>query len=201
MTDAATRPPLAARTALGGAQPWRTEIGGRVLAERDDLAIASVAARRGGADAVAAQLAARAGADCGVGAFADGQELGVFWTGPEQWMALADYGRHETLAADLKTALGAEASVTEQTDGWVVFALSGPGLRAVFERLTALDLCAFEPGSASRTVIEHHGVYLLRRAAPEAGWLILGLRSAAGSLRHAITDAMTSAERIAALGD
>jgi sarcosine oxidase subunit gamma len=92
--------------------------------------------------------------------------------------------------AQLKPFFGEAASVTEQTDAWVQLEVTGP-LQPLFERLCDLDLDRFGPGSATRTVIEHLGCYAVRRAADKI--TLLGPRSSAGSLHHAILAAARSA--------
>ena len=112
-------------------------------------------------------------------------EWQALWLGPEQWMVMADITAHEDIAADLLAAFGTAASVTEQTGGWVCLDVSGVALPALFERLCPLDTRAMQPGSGTRTVIDHLGCYLIRTA-PEQ-WRMFGPRSGAACLLHALT--------------
>jgi sarcosine oxidase subunit gamma len=87
-------------------------------------------------------------------------------------------------------------SVTEQTDGWVAFEIAsskgaGP-LKALIRKLVNLDADVFEPGHATRTGLEHMSVFVIRRA--EDRLAVIGMRSSAGSLWHAITAAAARLE-------
>ncbi|TNC72156.1 sarcosine oxidase subunit gamma [Rubellimicrobium roseum] len=175
---------------LGHAEPIEERIGPVLIAERTDVAMASVATRRGWETELAAR-AAQAGLPLPPpGQAAENAPWGSFWLGPEMWMVEAPYATHEDVAAQVKPALGEAASVTEQTDAWVRFEVAGP-LKPLFERLCNIDLDRFAPGSATRTLMEHLGVYVIRRA--EDRMTVLGPRSSAGSLHHAITVAARSA--------
>jgi len=178
---------LAPLTALGGSTPATDTIGPVTLAESPDWALASVAARLGQEESCRAALAAAlGGAAPAIAAHMQGPDLGAFWTGPDIWMVEAPHHSHESLAAVLKAQLGDCASVTEQSDAWVRFDFGGEGLEQVFVRLCNLDLARMAAGSARRSVIEHLGCYVIRRA---DGVHVYGPRSAARSLHHALTSA------------
>jgi sarcosine oxidase subunit gamma len=154
-----------------------------------DMALASLASRRG-REAEVATLAAAAGLPLpGPRRAAAGAPFSAFWLGPEQWMVEAPHATHEDIVAHLKPVFGDAASITEQTDAWVRFEVAGP-LPPLFERLCNLDLWRFEPGSATRTVIEHLGCYAIRREPDRL--TLLGPRSSAGSLHHALLGAARS---------
>ena len=179
---------LAHLTALGASAPRVETIGGVRVAEVSDVALASLARRRAATGAFDEAARALIGADLpGPGRSADGGEWTAHWTGPDQWLLEASFDAHEEIAREVKEALGDAASVTEQTDGWARFDLFGDCL-ALLERLTPLDVEAMETGAVSRTVIEHLGCLLICREAP-GRWSVLGPRSAAGSLHHALTQA------------
>ncbi len=114
----------------------------------------------------------------------------AFWMGPDQWMVMAPFASHEDLAARLKARVAGTASVTEQTDGWVCFDLTGPRVEDVMELLCVLDMRAMQAGDAARTVIHHLGCFVIRQRDEVR---LLGPRASAGSLHHAILTAMTSA--------
>ncbi len=165
-------------------------IGPVTLSEDMDTALASLASRRG-REAEVAELAAQAGIPLpGPGQAGSEGAWGAFWVSPEMWMVEAPYGTHEDIAAHLKPIFGEAASITEQTDAWARFEVTGP-LEPLFERLCNLDLDRFGPGSATRTVIEHLGVYAIRRAPDRM--TLLGPRSSADSLHHALVTAARSA--------
>nr|WP_245218847.1 sarcosine oxidase subunit gamma [Rubellimicrobium aerolatum] len=164
-------------------------IGPVTVAEVMDVALASLAARRG-QEAVVGAAAAQAGIPLPPPGRAEvGAVCGAFWVSPEMWFLEAPFATHEDVVAHLRPVFGEAASITEQTDAWARLNVTGP-LGPLFERLCNLDLGRFEPGSATRTVIEHVGCYAIRRA-PER-MTVLGPRSMAGSLHHALTVAARS---------
>ena len=176
-------------TALGRSFLASDAVGPVVVAESMDTALASLAARRG-REAEVAGLAAEAGIPLPEPGQAVAHDpWGAFWVSPGMWFIEAPYATHEDIAAHLKPLFLEAASVTEQTDAWVRFEVSGL-LPPLFERLCNLDLGRFPPGSATRTVIEHLGVYAIRRAPDRM--TVLGPRSSAGSLHHALLAAAQS---------
>lgn len=177
-------------TALGHDAPKLITIGPYLIAERFDVALASLASRRGREKDVAkiakaAKLALAAPAES-----AAGKTYGSFWLSNEQWMIEADFAVHENIESELKALFGDAASVTEQTDAWVRFDVSATNLSSLFERLCNVDLVKASDGFASRTVIEHIGCYLIRRSATAV--TIYGPRSSAQSLLHVIETAAQS---------
>ena len=184
---------LVAITPLGGQDAREDRVGPVTLSEVPGWALASVAARLGQETACAAALKKALGlAAPDVGGVAVGAALTAFWTGPDQWMVEAPHDSHEDLAAQLKSTLGECASVTEQTDGWCRFDVSGDGVGQGFERLCNVNLGALEDGSVTRTSIEHLGCFLVCRKAGHH-LSVIGPRSSAGSLHHALLTAMRSA--------
>lgn len=173
--------------ATGGAEPRSVRHGAVTLREVPDLAIASVARRAGGGDALAALARDLTGASLPAPRQVASAPGGVqmMWTGPDQWFVLAPFATHEDIAERLATRLRGAASVTEQTDGWVCFALDGDGATAVLERLCRLDLARMAAGTADHTGIEHMGCFVLCED-PRTAWRVLGARSSALSLWHAI---------------
>jgi sarcosine oxidase subunit gamma len=174
-------------TALGKSAPLRETLGPWELVEVTDVALASLSPRRG-REAEVAEVAKAAMLPLpGVGMSAKAEPYGAFWLTPDMWMIEAPFASHEDIRAKLVQAFGDAASVTEQTDAWVRFDLSGPGLERVFAKLCNVDLAAAPEGYATRTVIEHMGCYLIKRAkASSWGVTLYGARSMAGSLHHAI---------------
>ncbi|MBL4918837.1 sarcosine oxidase subunit gamma [Szabonella alba] len=179
---------LQAMTALGAHGPARVAVGPLSITERVDLALASVAERRGrGADLVGA--ASPAGLPLpGPARYQAGTPFGTFWVAPGMWFAEAPFASHEWIADQLRAALGDAASITEQTDAWVIFDLvvvgEGVGLASLLERLCNVDFPAAPDGFATRTVMDHLGIYLIRQGAGAAR--IYGPRSSAQSLLHAL---------------
>lgn len=171
-------------TALGLAEAKVLDIGPYRLAERFDVALASLATRRGHDEDVAkAAKAANVPLPKPSKATA-GQPFSGFWLAPDMWMIEAAFTSHEDIAAHLKALFGAAASITEQTDAWVCFDVSGGNLVTLFERLSNLDLSVLPYGHAGRTVIDHLGCYLIKRSADLIK--LYGPRSSAQSLLHAL---------------
>lgn len=179
-------------TALGGTEPCIDTVGTVTLTENSNLALASVAARLGQEAACQTHLKAVIGAVPEPGKCHLNDPEAGFWTGPDMWMVGAPFDTHEDLATQLKARFKDTASITEQTDGWCCFDLRGAGMEDVMERLCNLNIRAMQTGDATRTSIDHLGCFVLRR--DPADWVrILGPRSSAGSLHHAILTAMKSA--------
>ena len=175
---------LIALTALGRREPTTLTHGPLTITERTDIALASVAARKGRMADVAA-AAQSAGVPLPAAAtYQSGAPYGTFWVAPEMWLVEAPFATHELIADLLKSALGDGASVTEQTDAWVAFDLAADDLAPVLERLCNVDFCTVPDGHATRTVMEHLGVYLIKHGRGAAR--IYGPRSSAESLLHAI---------------
>ncbi|MES2847173.1 MAG: sarcosine oxidase subunit gamma [Pseudomonadota bacterium] len=176
---------------LGHAAPETVTVGPVTVTEVVTTALASIATRRGREDDVA-----RAAAGAGIplplpGAAQDGAPYGAFWLGPDQWMVEAPFDSHEDIAAILRPVFGDAASITEQTDAWVRLDVTGPDLPALFERLCNFDLRRHGPGSATRTMMEHLGCYMVVRATDTVS--VIGPRSSAHSLHHALITAAKSA--------
>ena len=177
-------------TALGRREATTVTHGPLTISERTDVALASVAARRGRANDLA-KAAQTAGILLpGPATHQPGTPYSTFWTATEMWFVEAPYSTHEPIADLLKSALGDAASITEQTDAWVAFDLAAPDLTPLLERLCNVDYAARPDGYATRTVMEHLGVYLIKHG-PDAARLY-GPRSSAESLLHAIETAAHS---------
>jgi sarcosine oxidase subunit gamma len=171
-------------TALGHSAPHTLTLGNITITERFDVALASLALRRGrekdlhkAAKSANLALAEPLRAESGT-------PFSSFWMTPEMWMIEADFAANEDIAALLKAHFSDAASITEQTDAWVRFDIASPGLTRLTERLTNLDLASCTPGFASRTVIDHLGTYLIKRSQTEI--TLYGPRASAQSLLHAL---------------
>ena len=175
-------------TALGGNTPQVDTIGTIRIAENDNLALASVAARRGHEDACAGHLTSLLGATPDVGkAVLNDPEAG-FWMGPDQWMIGAPLATHEALADQLKGRFGATASITEQTGAWVVFDVTGQHMPDMCEILCNVPIRQMTAGDTQRTMIHQLGCFVIKRQ--DADHIrILGPRASAGSLHHALVTA------------
>ena len=188
MADAVLKP----LTALGHDAPVAVTIGPFTIAERFDVALASLASRRG-READVAKASEGAGIPLpGPGRAVDGVLYGAFWLAADQWMIEAPFENHEDIVARLKPVFGDAASITEQTDAWVRFDIRAGRLAPLVERLCNVDLPSAPAGFASRTVIEHLGCYLIKRGDGEV--TLYGPRSSAASLLHALEVAARSVQ-------
>lgn len=170
-------------SALGAPAVRKMQQGALTLMENDGLALASLALRRGTEPPAPMGLPLP---EPGCWSAAGGAE--AFWTGPGQWMIAAE-GLAVTDFAQVVKEQAPGCSVTEQTDGWVCFEVQSEAgtapVHKLLEKLVNIDLAGFGPGKATRTVLDHMGVFVIRRADDRLA--ILGARSAAGSLWHAIS--------------
>lgn len=181
---------LQALTALGAREPAVVEIGPLRITERVDLALASVAARRGRMADLAAAARAAGVPLPDAARHQAGAPYSAFWTAPDMWFVEAPFSSHELIADQLKAALGDAASITEQTDAWVVFDLAAADLAPLLERLCNVDFRAVPKGYATRTVMEHLGVYLVKL--DQGAVRLYGPRSSAQSFMHALEAAAAS---------
>ena len=112
-----------------------------------------------------------------------------------QWfLCFDDDGTNPIDAAKalLGQSLSKQMAMTDQSDSWVILALSGPQSRQTLARICPIDCSAsaMPVGSTARTIMEHLGAIIIRR--PDEGdnqprfWL-LSARSSAASFLHAIT--------------
>jgi sarcosine oxidase subunit gamma len=93
----------------------------------------------------------------------------------------------------LGKSLSKQMAMTDQSDSWVVLALSGPQSRQTLTRICPIDcgVSAMPIGTTARTNMEHLGAIITRR--PDESdhqpcfWL-LSARSSAASFLHAITE-------------
>ncbi|MER9177454.1 sarcosine oxidase subunit gamma [Mesorhizobium sp. M0955] len=176
-------------TALGIGTPRFESFGALEFRENLDLALASLALRRGTVEPTPFRLTLP-----GPGRWVAGQRVAALWTGPGQWMIEAECRAEPNFAAELKQ-VAPGCSVTEQTDGWVGFEIiSRAGsmpLEALLSKLVNIDPADFGPGRATRTGLEHMSCFVIRRG--DAHVAVLGARSSAGSLWHALE---TTAKRL-----
>lgn len=183
---------------LGGREPLRESLPGIEIEEVAGRGLVSIAARLGAESALRDRVRDAFGLDLpGPNRLATGSRVAFAWMAQGQWFADAPDDAVPDLAAELASAAGDSASLTDQSDGWVRLRLSGPNIRAALGKLCMLDLddSRFPPGSAARTVMEHLGMVILR---PDAGIFELwSARSTGHSFVHAIR---TAASSLGALG-
>lgn len=186
-------PDLKPTTALGGSAARTVTHGALTLAENPGLALASLALRRNSDEPAPFGLRLP-----GPGLWVSDGDVTALWTGPGQWL-IEGRDRAETDFAAEVAAQCPGCSVTEQADGFVAFEIRSsagePPVVALMAKLVNLDPSRFGPGTATRTGLEHMSVFVIRRAADHLA--VLGIRSAAGTLWHALD---TAAARLAETG-
>jgi sarcosine oxidase subunit gamma len=168
---------------------------GVVATELADIALASVAIRRGADAALAARLRA------GLGLMPPTRPervargaVALVWAGPGQWLALsrgATGVARFAFAPELSAMLGDAASVTDLTGARAVLRLSGPRVRDALAKLVPIDLddAAFPPGAAALTVGGHIGLHLWRLEGEVPAFDLACHRSYGGSLAEAVLHA------------
>ncbi|EJL30870.1 sarcosine oxidase gamma subunit [Novosphingobium sp. AP12] len=98
-------------------------------------------------------------------AFCRGENnLALIGTGAGSWFAHTDMVSPAWHTA-LRDRLAELASVSDQSDGYMLIRLSGEDARTVLQRGAAIDFHpeVFAPGAAATTVIAHIGVVIWRR--------------------------------------
>lgn len=181
-------------TPLGNTEPQRDVINGITLIEVAQRSLISVASRKGHEKAVAKRIGKLINADPpAIGHYAGDKNIGAFWIAPDQWMIDAPLADEEDVLGVLAKDFATIASITDQSHGWCRFEITAQDeaqLNRLCGLLCAVDTRRFKKGSATRTVIEHMGCFVLRLSPTEMQ--IIGARSTAESLHHAITTAMGS---------
>lgn len=190
---------LTAITALGGTTPYDEVISGIRITEIADTCLASLAMRRGKTAGFrkAAQKALGANLPA-AGQRTGNDEQAVIWMGPDQFLVEIATSADDLagdLAGDLAdrlgAAFGAAASITDQSDAWVRFDISGNKTVAMLERLSAADTRQMQANAAVRTPVHHMLCLLICREAGTS-FTIYGPRASAQSLHHALTAAAAS---------
>jgi heterotetrameric sarcosine oxidase gamma subunit len=163
-------PELIAKSALAGQS---LTLGGVTLAEVAVGPITSLAIFPGGAKAVAKALKGLGLAFPDPNRFIEKKGARIVWTGRDQaFLTGADC-----------PALDA-AAVTDQSDGWAVIGVSGPGAVDVLARLVPVDLrlAACPVGTALRSQLNHLNAVILRTG--DYAFEIMVFRSMARTTWH-----------------
>ena len=178
-------------TALGGITAYDETIGGIRIAEIADTCLASLAMRCGQAAGFRKAAKKALGTDLPAPCQRTGNGTrGVIWMGPDQFLVEAETGTAD-LAGGLAASFGVAASITDQSDAWVRFDITGKDVPAMLERLSAADTRRMQSGAAVRTPVHHMLCVLVCRDA-YIGFTIYGPRASAQSLPHALTAAAAS---------
>jgi heterotetrameric sarcosine oxidase gamma subunit len=156
---------LLSRPALAGLiRPGRYGAAGGAagvrIGPRTGLALASLSARKGCGAELREAVRAAFGAELPERPrVAHGDGVAFIWAGPESWLVLR---QGDDLEPALRDALGAHASVTDQSDGRTVLRVAGPRARDLLAKGLPIDVHprAFMPGDVALTLVAHLGVHL-----------------------------------------
>lgn len=157
------------------------------ITERRDIQLATILARKGAGSDV---LGARLGLTLPQGAkTARDGDMTLIATGPGVWLAVSESGQADWVDG-LRGTLAGIASVSEQSAGYVVLRMSGPGARELLQKGAFIDLHpdVFQVGAAAVTVIAHIGV-ILWKVDDAPTFDVAVFRSLSGSFREWITAA------------
>jgi sarcosine oxidase subunit gamma len=118
-----------------------------------------------------------------------GNDIAVMGIGPGSWLAMCENGGND-FASSLKPILGPFAAISDQSDAYGVFRLTGPNLRAALSKLVPIDIHdrAFKVGDVAETIAGHIGL-LFWRLDDTAGSPVFDIavaRSFSVSLRHTL---------------
>ncbi|QIE45174.1 sarcosine oxidase subunit gamma [Pseudohalocynthiibacter aestuariivivens] len=171
---------LIARTPCQGLLP--IDIGDLALSEAHVGTITSISPYKGKDDAASASLKAAHGMAFPAPNRTTGKEGNrAVWFGQRQALLIGP-------APD--PVLVDHAALTDQSDGWAVVRLTGPGAANVLARLVPLDLRDrhFRTGHAARTDLMHMNASLTRIGVQS--WQIMVFRAFAQTLAHDLKTAM-----------
>lgn len=173
-------------TPLGATTPHQEQYEGLTISEVFDRAMVSISGRHGRNQDLMSRVSEKLDLKLpGVSEFTVNGDFGAFWTAPDQWMFDAPHDAKSCLAVKIKEIVGDAASVTDQTDGWCRFRLSGPQSVEIFQFLCTVDVSALVQGQVVKTLIEHTGCFVLcREEAIE--YEIIGPVSVASDVLHAL---------------
>ncbi|HEY7765469.1 MAG TPA: sarcosine oxidase subunit gamma family protein [Aestuariivirgaceae bacterium] len=133
------------------------------LGVRHPLSIVTIIARKEKEPAVSAALEAHYGlAAPNPRRMTLGQGLALLWCGDQQYYAIAEGRGEGGLHAELKERLQGLASLSDQSHGRVVIAVSGPKARALLAKGSAIDFHRreFPVNSSAPTQMAHIGVHV-----------------------------------------
>jgi methylglutamate dehydrogenase subunit D len=136
---------------------------GVAVCEHNDLALATVMARRGAETALAAKVRETFNIDLPMTPQrAASGAIAFVWAGSGQWLASAESETGHRFEARLRVALAGLASVANQSDGRAVLRISGPRARDTLAKGLPVDLdpAVTQPGAAIVSSIAHIGVHL-----------------------------------------
>jgi heterotetrameric sarcosine oxidase gamma subunit len=166
---------------------------GVVATNRDTLAIARIAARKGRAAALTDTVRKRFGVELPNGPRrVQANELAFIGVGVATWLATTESDL-DGFAASLRNAVDDSATVSDQIGSHIVLRLTGHRVRDVLAKWVALDLHTriFVPGSAATTIASHIPLTLWRVDDSPDGLSVFELavpRSYATDFRQVLTE-------------
>jgi heterotetrameric sarcosine oxidase gamma subunit len=165
---------------------------GVVATERHGLGIARIAARGGQAFKVAELLHAQFGIEPPRGPRCVSRGgLRIAGIAPGTWLASREH-EDDAFADSLRSVLGGHASLSDQSDAYVVLRLAGPKVRDTLAKLIPMDIHprSFRPSDVAQTLCGQIGIVLWRledTAQGESTFELWAARSLAVSLHQAIS--------------
>ena len=142
---------------------------GLVIDCRGGLTVASIAAYRDKAAALSDLIEATYGAALPEpGRRVSSGAITLQWSGPSQWLAIAERGPHDgagrDLEVELKSLVGGLAAVVDQSDSRGIVAISGPRAIDVLVKGVPIDLHerAFATGQVANTHANHIAITIAR---------------------------------------
>lgn len=155
-----------AGTALDGAFPdagSTTKADGVTITHIAVPAMASLIARRGKTDELAARVTERLGMELPrAPRVSSARGLSIGWAGPQQWLARSEADQGAGLEERLRQELGPLAAIADQSDSRLLVRIEGPKARALLALGLHIDLhpSALKAGDVALTLFGHIGVHV-----------------------------------------
>jgi heterotetrameric sarcosine oxidase gamma subunit len=113
-------------------------------------------------------------ADVTAGLAASG-DVSIRFAGPGEWLVLSQTETPDGLHRSLSLLLAETAYIVDQSDGRVVFRLSGPNIRRILAKGIATDLhpAVFDIGSSSNVLCGHISANLARTGENEFELIVM----------------------------
>lgn len=137
-------------------------IAGVIITERKNVSVCSVMARKGAREHL--EQIARNTFDLTLPAtphYTVSNGIAFVWAGPFQWLAFKEGYDDGAFTHSLRSALGSNASVMDQSDGRTILRISGPHARDALAKGILIDLhpSAFAPGDTAITTVAYIGAH------------------------------------------
>jgi heterotetrameric sarcosine oxidase gamma subunit len=139
-------------------------IPGVTISVRNDLGCATIMVRRGAQEQLKKRVKAVYEIDLIAGPHRSASgKVAFLGIGPATWLATQDDGGN-AFSLSLKQFIADAASVTDQTDGYVIHRVSGPRVRQTLAKGFSIDFhaCAFAVDAVAVTAVSHLGALVWR---------------------------------------